>query len=71
MMDGYPHDYGERCCCETCTGPDGDLCRPDDWQGNCGRCGRKAVRDSREITAQLLETIADNLPVAGQTSWLE
>lgn len=69
---GLPHDYGQPCCCVDCTGPDGEDCRPDLYGQACRRCGRPAVRDSRETTAELFEGIAESLAgvVPGQTSWL-
>lgn len=71
-MDGFPHDYGERCCCADCTGPDGELCIPDLYGRACTRCNRPAVTDDRETTATVLEGIAERIAsqAEGQTSWL-
>lgn len=70
--DGFPHDYGEHCCCVTCSGPEGDECTPDRWTGACVRCNRPAVIDDPDTTAEILEGIAAriNATAQGQTSWL-
>jgi hypothetical protein len=71
-MDGLPHDYGRLCCCESCTGPDGEDCTPDAWTGACVRCNRQPVADDPETTATILEAIAERVSsqADGQTSWI-
>lgn len=68
-MDGYPHDYGQRCCCADCTGPDGMDCTPDLY-GDCARCGRKAEHDDPDGTyvAAIVANLAHQ--AEGQTTWL-
>lgn len=72
-FDGFPHDYGHPCCCEACTGPDGQDCQPDLFGRRCVRCNRPAVLDDRETTAGILEAIAERVAsqVAGQLSWID
>jgi hypothetical protein len=69
---GFPHDYGQPCCCVDCTGPDGEDCSPDVWGSSCRRCNRPAVRDDRETTAEVFEAIAATIATTaqGQLSWL-
>lgn len=66
-----PHDYGYPCCCEECTGPEGDDCRPNLAGDRCERCGRRAVTDDRATTARILEAIAERVAaqLPGQLSW--
>jgi hypothetical protein len=68
--DGYPHDYGQLCCCADCTGPEGMDCAPGLY-GDCTRCNRKAVHDDPD--GQYVAAILDNLTrqAEGQTSWLD
>lgn len=70
--DGFPHDYGQHCCCVTCSGPEGDECTPDVLTGHCVRCNRAPVLDSPDATAAILEAIAErvNAQARGQLSWL-
>lgn len=70
---GYPHDYGQPCCCADCTGPDGEDCTPDVLTGHCTRCNRAPTWDDRETTATILEGIAERIAhqAEGQTSWLQ
>ena len=67
--DGYPHDYGQHCCCADCTGPEGTDCVPDLY-GDCARCGRKAEHDDPDgqYVAAIVARLADQ--AEGQTSWL-
>lgn len=69
--DGFPHDYGQHCCCETCSGPEGDECTPDTLTGHCTRCNRAPVTDDPETTARILEAIAARIAwqAEGQMSW--
>lgn len=71
-LDGYPHDYGQHCCCVTCSGPEGDECTPDTFSGHCVRCNRAPVQDPPEVTAAILEGIAArvNRQARGQLQWL-
>lgn len=60
------------CCCPACDGPEGMRCVPDVWGSQCVRCGRGAVVDDADTTAEILEAIAERIAsqVDGQTSWL-
>ena len=69
--DGYPHDYGQHCCCADCTGPDGTDCVPDLYGSQCARCGRKAEHDDPD--GSYIAAILDRLDAQaiGQTSWID